>query len=127
MLAASFVCAQATVRNIRRHNPKRVTFVLTGVPPWHDPDGTTFERGDEDAACADYLQALLENQNPDPIPLLQRVRQSPWTCVLNDIQPNSEHSIQLASDLEYCLKVDQFDFAMPVRRNQELFIMEKAT
>ena len=125
LLASSFVCARATVRYIQQHKPNRVTFVLTGVPPGLNPDDKFFERGDEDAACADYLQALLEGRDPDPAPLLERVRQSPWAQALRHFQPDTKQPDQFARDLEYCLRVDYFDFAMPVRRSQDLFIMEK--
>ncbi len=67
LLTSSFVCAAATARYIARHAPACVTFVITGI--YTDRDG------DEDAACADYLAALLRRERPDPAPFLQRVRE----------------------------------------------------
>ncbi len=65
LLAASFVVATATVAYVSQFSPPAVTFVITG---WHGP-GT----GDEDQACAEYLQALFNGQHPDPRPFLARV------------------------------------------------------
>ena len=62
ILTASFVCAGATADVLRARNPQRVTFVVTG---WED--------GEEDAACADYLEALLRDEQPAPGPYLDRV------------------------------------------------------
>ncbi len=68
ILAASFVCAEATARYIQTLAPPRVTLVITG----YRPDG----RGDEDAACADYLAQRLCGRRPDAEPYLRRVQQS---------------------------------------------------
>ena len=42
--------------------PEIVTFVITGQ---------TYDGGDEDLACADYLQNLFCGNLPDPAPLLE--------------------------------------------------------
>ena len=58
MLAASFVVANATVKYIQELTPISVTFVITGeYVPGH---------GDEDRACAKYLELLFDAQQPDP-------------------------------------------------------------
>jgi 2-phosphosulfolactate phosphatase len=62
ILAASFVCVGATARYIQSLAPPRVTLVVTGIRPDN--------RGDEDAACADYLARLLQGDMPDPEPYL---------------------------------------------------------
>jgi 2-phosphosulfolactate phosphatase len=54
LLTGSFVCASATARYLRKQNPASVTFVITGASPRTN--------GDEDAACADYIQALLRGR-----------------------------------------------------------------
>jgi 2-phosphosulfolactate phosphatase len=126
LIACSFVNARATVRHIRQFNPTQVTFVITGAPLDQELDGNPIARGDEDAACADYLQLLLENQDPDPDIFLQRVRQSPWARALRQLQLDHEHDDHLRIDMEYCLRVNHFNFAMPVRRSQDLNILEKA-
>src|SRR6266545_3011112 len=68
LFAASLVVAKATVRSIRNLGADRVTFVITGQ------DGN--ERGDEDLACAEYLEALLRRGQPDPAPYVDRVYKS---------------------------------------------------
>jgi 2-phosphosulfolactate phosphatase len=102
MLAASFVCAGATARWVRRSSQKRVTFVITGTGRVGD--------GDEDAACADYIAALLHGQQPDPAPYLDRVRGSLAGRLLMD-PSRPEYP---AADLPLCLDLDRFFFAMPV-------------
>jgi 2-phosphosulfolactate phosphatase len=123
LLAASFVVAAATVGFIRRAAPQQVTFVLTGLRPGG--------RGEEDAACADYLEACLRGPArglalapaPDPAPYLARARNSTVGQIFADpAQPDFP-----AGDLEACLAVDRFDFAMVVQRAQGLFILEKHT
>jgi len=112
LFACSFCCAGATARLIRRQSPERVTFVVTGS----GPEG----RGDEDAACADFLEALLERQTPDPAPFIGRVYDSPaGRRFVDPAQPDFP-----LEDLEYCVRVDCFDFAMPVARRDGLFVME---
>jgi 2-phosphosulfolactate phosphatase len=112
LLAASLCCASATARYLRRLAPARVTFVITGLRP----DG----HGDEDAACADYIEALLGGGPVDPAPFVERVVAS---LAARPFVDPARPEFPLA-DLEYCVQVDRFDFAMPVRRRDELFVME---
>lgn len=112
LLAASFACAGATARYIIDLQPESVTFVITGLRPegW----------GDEDAACADYIEALLMGKQPDVQPFLQRVRQSLAGKIFADPgQPEFP-----VSDLDYCTDVDRFVFAMRVQRKDGLLVME---
>lgn len=103
VLAGSLVCARATVRFLRRMAPHSVALVVTGN--WVDRDG------DEDRACADYIEALLRDEAPDPAPFLARVRASDFGRRFTD-----PHSAALpAADLDYCAVADRVDFAMPVR------------
>lgn len=102
MLAASLVVANATIRHIHNLNPESVTFVITGQLS----DG----RGDEDLACAEYFEALLRGQTPDPAPYVDRVYKS--RDALFHLDPNlPEFPI---SDLDYCTNIDAFDFVMSV-------------
>jgi 2-phosphosulfolactate phosphatase len=103
LLAASLVCARATVRELLRLAPPAVTLVVTG--DWADRDG------DEDRACADYMGALLRGEAPDPAPFTARVRNSDFGRRFSD--PND---IALpAADLDCCAVADRFDFAMRAR------------
>jgi len=113
ILVASFCNARATAEAIQRHSPASVTWVITGQRPggW----------GDEDAACADYLESLLHGREPNLEPLLQRVRASPAGRFFTD--PNQPEFNP--ADLEYCLAVDRFDFAMPVERRDGYLVMKR--
>jgi len=112
LLTCSFVCATATTRFILELQPGPVTFVLTGLRPggW----------GEEDAACADYLEALLLGQKPDPQLYLQRVRQSRTGELFSDPSQTDFSSL----DLDYCLQIDRFDFAMIVEHLDGQFLMK---
>jgi 2-phosphosulfolactate phosphatase len=112
LMASSFVCAGATVRYLRRHAPETVTFVVTGLVYGRD--------GDEDAACADYLTALLRGEQPDIAPYIQRVYQSTSGHLFTDsVRPEFP-----LTDLEYCVELDRFDFAMLVERQDGLLVMK---
>jgi 2-phosphosulfolactate phosphatase len=112
LLASSFVCAAATERYIQQHDPRNITFVITGAKPNQEFTGKPIGRGDEDAAYADYLEALLRGSNPDPGPYLQRVYTSPSGIKFAD----PSHPDFIASDLHLCAQLDRFDFTMLVRR-----------
>ena len=113
MLASSFVVADATARYVRKLEVNEVTLVMTGK---HG------SRGDEDAACAEYLEELLKGNCPSMQPFIQRVFDS-----IDAIQHLD--ALQTAfprSDLDYCTAVDKFNFAMPVRREDGKLVMRAA-
>ncbi len=102
ILAASFVVADATIRYIQKLSPESITFVITGQ---YGVDG-----GDEDLACAGYLEALFSGQNSNLNPFVERVLKS--RDALRHLDPNFPEFPK--SDLDFCTAVDAFDFAMPV-------------
>lgn len=102
LFAASLACARATARSLLDLAPGRVTLVVTGQ--WMDRDG------DEDHACADYLEALLRGNDPDPDPFSSRVRASDFGRRYGD--PRYPHLP--ASDLACCAAADRWDFSMRV-------------
>ena len=110
MLASSFVVAGATARYVSNLAVPEVTFVITGK---------SYNGGDEDLACAQYLESLLKGSQPDINPFIKRVLES------RDAFPHldpAQREFPL-SDLEYCTQVDKFDFAMPITREDGNFIM----
>jgi len=111
MLAASFVVASATVKFIQRIAPDTVTFIVTGQ--------YTMGHGDEDLACAEYLAALLEGQQPDQEPFIKRVFKS--RDALQHLDPK-ETGFPL-SDLDLCTQIDTFNFAMPVTKENGRHVM----
>lgn len=110
VLASSFVVADATVKYVSSLNVEEVTFVVTGKRA---------EGGDEDLACAEYLEAIMLGGQPDKKPFIQRVLGS--RDALQHLDP-AQTGFPL-SDLEYCTQVDKFDFALPVIRENGTFIM----
>jgi 2-phosphosulfolactate phosphatase len=110
LLAASFVVAGATARYISNLDTSEVTFVITGK---------TYNGGEEDIACARYLEELLQGKQPDTKPFLQRVFES--RDAFPHLDPN-QREFPL-SDLEYCTQVDKFDFALPIVREGGKFAM----
>lgn len=112
MLASSFVVARATARYISNLAAPEVTFVITGK---------SYNGGDEDLACAEYLEELLKGHQPDAKPFIKRVMES------RDAFPHLDPAQREFpfSDLEYCSQVNKFDFAMPITRKNGTFIMRK--
>jgi 2-phosphosulfolactate phosphatase len=123
LLAGSFVCAQATANYIRQLSHERVTFVITGVRPGADFNRSLAGWGDEDAACADYIESIVLGQALDPTPFLQRVRNSPAGLAL----ASSNRPGIPPEDLEWCLALDRFNFAMPVQRENGLLAMRRVS
>jgi 2-phosphosulfolactate phosphatase len=111
MLAASLVVANATIRHIRNLRAEQVTFVVTGQ--------VGAGRGDEDLACAEYLEALLQGHEPEPAPFIERVYES-YDARLH-LDPNFPDFPE--SDLELCTNIDAFDFAMPVSKENGRHVM----
>ena len=102
LFAASLVCARATARAIRASGAEDVCFIITGE--WVDRDG------DEDVACADYLEALLADRPADAAIYAQRVRDSDFGRRFTaGSWPNLP-----PSDLDLAAEADRYDFAMPV-------------
>ena len=104
LYAGSLVVAAATVQAIRAAEPELVTLVATGEDRRHP----------EDRACARYLEGLLLGCRPDldrllgPLYATERYRE-----LIEDRWPGFP-----VSDVELCLAVDRFDFAMPVTRDE---------
>jgi 2-phosphosulfolactate phosphatase len=110
LLASSLVVANTTIQHVKKLGSDQVTFVITGKD---------FGGGDEDLACAEYLEALLKEERPNPQPFIQRVLAS---------RDASQHFDPTKvgfpiTDLDYCTQVDRFDFAMPIERNSGRLIM----
>jgi 2-phosphosulfolactate phosphatase len=113
LLAASFVVANATAQHISNLSVSEVTFVITGK---------SYNGGDEDLACAQYLEELLKGNKPDPQPFIKRVLES------KDAFPHLDPAQRdfPFSDLEYCSRIDYFNFVMPINRRDGKFIMHTA-
>jgi 2-phosphosulfolactate phosphatase len=110
MLASSLVVAGGTVRHVAGLGADEVTFVITG---------RTHNGGDEDLACAEYLEALMKGDRPETRQFVRRVFES--RDALQHLDP-AQTGFPL-SDLEYCTQVNKFDFAMPIARENGKLVM----
>jgi 2-phosphosulfolactate phosphatase len=110
MLASSFVVATGTTEHVARLGAQEITFVVTG---------RSHNGGDEDLACAEYLEALLKGSRPATGPYVRRVFDS--RDALQHLDP-AQTGFPL-SDLDYCTQVDKFDFAMPITRENGNLVM----
>jgi 2-phosphosulfolactate phosphatase len=111
IFAGSLVCARATAEAIRAAGAEEVCFVITGE--WVDRDG------DEDIACADYIEALLRDAPAPPESFARRVRESDFgRRFAAGTWPNLPRA-----DLEIAAHADLYGFAMPVRREGELLVI----
>ena len=109
MLAASFVVAGATVKHVLQVAPPEVTFVITGGC-----------NNDEDLSCAEYLEALLKGQNPDTNPFVKRMYDSRDAIIHHDVT-RPEFPM---SDLDYCARINAFDFSMPITSEDNRLTMQ---
>ncbi len=107
MFAVSFVVAKATMEYVLRLNPQEVTFVVTG-----GMDNA------EDLACAEFLQKQFLGQVVDKYEYIHRVISS-----RDALQHMEDHPQFPKSDLDYCTRINTFDFAMPItRKNNQLIV-----
>jgi 2-phosphosulfolactate phosphatase len=114
LLTSSFVCAGATVRYIKQQSPAAVTFVRTG------PEG-------EDQACGEYMAALLRDETPHAAAVLSGIRkaglQRMRALIAKGLMTEAQ-GVRLKADLDCCLSLDWFDFAMLVQRQDGLLVMK---
>ncbi|MFC1975277.1 2-phosphosulfolactate phosphatase [Chloroflexota bacterium] len=115
LLAGSFVCAEATVRYIKQRSPAQVTFVST-------------ESGEgEDQICGEYMAALLCDKVLAVTAALNEIREIGWERTRRFVAKGvmiETQGTKLMADLDCCLTLDRFDFAMLVQRQNGLLIME---
>ena len=122
ILAASMLVAGATANAIKKLAPPSLTFVITGTDAGNEYKGPTRESptfGDEDAACADYIEELLNNHQPDLSVFIQRILDSAPGRIFAD--PNRPEFP--AADLPLCTAVDRFNFALRVEHRDDLLVM----
>jgi 2-phosphosulfolactate phosphatase len=108
MLATSFVVARATRDYVLQLNPVEVTFVITG-----GADNA------EDLACAEFLEKQFTGQRADAGEYISRVVASQ-----DAFQHMADHPQFPKSDLNYCTRIDTFDFAMSITRKDSQLVMQ---
>jgi 2-phosphosulfolactate phosphatase len=111
LFAASFVVAKATAGEILCQKPAEVSFVITGESAARD--------GDEDRACAEYIQALVINELTDKSEYIERVGRSSAGRSFLDVRNKNI----LMNDFIMSIQADIFHFTLPVKREDSLWIM----
>jgi 2-phosphosulfolactate phosphatase len=107
MFATSFVVAKATMDAVLELKPEEITFVITG-----GADNA------EDLACAHFMEKQFSGQVTDVDEYIQRVVTS------KDASYHLEGDPQFPrSDLDFCTRINAFDFAMPITRENGQLIM----
>ncbi|MGW3285278.1 2-phosphosulfolactate phosphatase [Streptomyces sp. NPDC001002] len=109
VLCASFVVAGPTARFLRAKDSGPVTFVVTG------------EEGhaDEDLACAEYIGRRTAENDVEATPYVHRARTSRAAAELGAGLRSGSHP----DDVELCLEVDRFPFAMVARQEESLMVL----
>ena len=110
---ASLVVARATARALQRKAPELVTIVAMG--------GDALERTDEDEQCAMYIRNLAEGRSPDPDAVRSLVLAGDQAAKYAD--PTLPHFHP--QDLDWALRIDAFDFAMAVEREDDILIARR--
>ncbi len=110
---ASFVVADATARAIQSEKPAHVTIVAMG---W-----SARVRTDEDEQCALYLRNRLQGRRPDVEAVRQLVLASGEVPKFQD--PQQPHFYP--QDLEIALEVNKYDFAIRIRREDDLLVARR--
>ena len=113
ILVTGLCNASATVSYLERFEIEDLCLVETGV----------FGAGSgvEDSVCGDVLEALLSGHAVHRNNVVERVRQAPASRKFLD---KSRSAFPLA-DLECAVNLDQFDFAMEVRREDERLVLKR--
>lgn len=112
LLAASFVVAKATAKMLQLMKPDRISFIVTGYSLGRD--------GDEDRACAEYIEALVQNSGPDPADYTRRIMTS--SVGKSFLSGNTDYLLK--DDLAMSAKTDIFDFALSVCPERGQLVMK---
>jgi 2-phosphosulfolactate phosphatase len=111
LLAASFVVAKSTAEFIKRTDPDLISFIITGDSSGRD--------GDEDLACAEYIQALVDGEAVNPLIYTERV----WTSSVGlSLKKEENHYLQV-EDINLSIVANIFPFYMYVKREKGIIIL----
>lgn len=107
LLATSYVVAQATINYVMKLKPNEITLVITGGM-----------NNDEDVSCAEFLEKKFSNQEIETESYIRRVYDS-----RDALEHMADHPQFPKADLDYCSRINAFDFAMPITRENDQLIM----
>lgn len=109
VLCASFVVAGPTARFLQAKDAGPVTFVVTGEAG----------QADEDLACAEYIGQCMAGGDVEAAPYLHRARTSRAAADLAGGLRSGYHP----DDVDLCLEIDRFPFAMMARQEESLTVL----
>lgn len=115
LLAGSFVVAKPTAEILQMMKPDRISFIITGTSLGRD--------GDEDLACAEYIEALVRNDDPDPVMYLDRIRTS--SVGQSFLSGNTPYLLE--TDLAMSAQSNIFDFVLVVNKEEDRLVMRPVT
>ena len=107
MWTASLVCASATAAALNTSGLGAPTYVITGRFPDRPNDS-----GEEDVLAASFIEGVRRGEPVDPVATADAVRDTDDARHTLLLGPEHVHP----DDIDYCVRVDHFDFAMEVER-----------
>lgn len=116
ILVSTFLNSRATEEYIRRQSPEKVSIVPLGFV-------TSKARGEaiEDEEYARYLSDRLDGEPTDYEKILQRVREHPSCQRFFD----PSNKIFPKEDFDICMRLDAYDFAAKVFKEDGLLVIRK--
>ena len=110
IFGGSFAVASATAEIISSRSPNLVTLVAMGL------EATV--RSDEDELCALFIRNLLQGRKPN----IQSVKNLVLSGEESQKYGNPETPHWPIEDLDFCLNVDSFDFALKIEKEEGLLV-----
>ncbi|MBA12735.1 MAG: 2-phosphosulfolactate phosphatase [SAR202 cluster bacterium] len=110
IFGGSFAVASATAEIISSRSPNLVTLVAMGL------EATI--RSDEDELCALFIRNLLQGRKPN----IQSVKNLVLSGEESQKYGNPETPHWPIEDLDFCLNVDSFDFALKIEKEEGLLV-----
>ena len=107
MWTASLVCASATAAAVNTSGLGAPTYVITGRFPDRPDDS-----GEEDVLAASFIEGVRRGEPVDPVATADAVPDTDDARHTLLLGPEHVHP----DDIDYCVRVDHFDFAMEVER-----------
>jgi 2-phosphosulfolactate phosphatase len=115
LICTGFTTARATAAFLKRECPDEYHFVPTGEAG----------RATEDVACAEYIQALVEDATISGLPYIETARASRSAQDLRSrVQKGTAGTHQ--GDVERCLDANRFDFVMIASMEDGLLTLRRS-
>lgn len=112
ILATSFVNISATVKYIKKFKNPEIKIIAMG----HEARTPSLE----DDLCAKYIQSLLDDEYFDITDFVKELKNNSGKYFFLDDQWQYPKK-----DFEYCLKIDEFDFAIQATTSSDYAILTK--